>query len=337
MIMAPPPPPLAGVALLCVCAVGLPAAATPLWAAATSSQCKDALDRLCPRSSAALCDLCVGNHQAALRHTGCSGAQVRGWCAGLAPAPASCQLTTHTSGIRATADGQVIEVGYLLLCADFARITSVCLRAYLRVPTVEGSPLKSALDVLQHVRVVVTEGAAITVSGFKRVTIRNVEVSFGPQARGIQFGAGADGITIINASLRLAHAPSQRGALPSAGAVAIGGSSSGGVRIDRVRAEGMSSGVYLQGCHGAHLSNIEGHNMRGPFPRGQCVQFDKCNSSLLEDFSCENDNTSYTEDNINVFESNNVCFPSLVTHHPSTVQWWLDKRSATCALPMNAR
>ena len=41
-------------------------------------------------------------------------------------------------------------------------------------------------------------------------------------------------------------------------------------------------------------------------PRGQCVQFDKCNSSLLEDFSCENDNSSYTEDNINVFESNNV-------------------------------
>ena len=72
-------------------------------------------------------------------------------------------------------------------------------------------------------RVVVTEGAAITVSGFKRVTIRNVEVSFGPQARGIQFGAGADGITIANASLRLAHAPSERGALPSAGAVAIGG------------------------------------------------------------------------------------------------------------------
>ena len=32
----------------------------------------------------------------------------------------------------------------------------------------------------------------------------------------------------------------------------------------------------------------------------------QCNSSLLEDFSCENDNSSFTEDNINVFESNNV-------------------------------
>ena len=47
--------------------------------------------------------------------------------------------------------------------------------------------------------------------------------------------------------------------------------------------------------------------MRGPFPRGQCVQFDKCNSSVLEDFSCENDlNRSWTEDNVNVFESDNV-------------------------------
>jgi hypothetical protein len=46
--------------------------------------------------------------------------------------------------------------------------------------------------------------------------------------------------------------------------------------------------------------------MRGPFPRGQCVQFDKCNHSILTDFSCENSNASWTEDNINVYESNNV-------------------------------
>jgi len=46
--------------------------------------------------------------------------------------------------------------------------------------------------------------------------------------------------------------------------------------------------------------------MRGPFPRGQCVQFDKSNNSALRDFSCENDNSSWTEDNINVYESNNV-------------------------------
>ena len=35
-------------------------------------------------------------------------------------------------------------------------------------------------------------------------------------------------------------------------------------------------------------------------------QFDKSNNSILRDFSCENDNSSWTEDNINVYESNNV-------------------------------
>ena len=77
--------------------------------------------------------------------------------------------------------------------------------------------------------------------------------------------------------------------------------------LDRVRAEGASAGVYCVGCPGAHLSRIEGVNMRGPFPRGQCVQFDKSNNSVLEDFSCVNlENASWTEDNINVFESNNA-------------------------------
>ena len=35
-------------------------------------------------------------------------------------------------------------------------------------------------------------------------------------------------------------------------------------------------------------------------------QFDKSNNSALRDFSCENDNSSWTENNINVYESNNV-------------------------------
>ena len=38
----------------------------------------------------------------------------------------------------------------------------------------------------------------------------------------------------------------------------------------------------------------------------RCVQFDKCNNSILEDFSCENSNASWTEDNVNVYESDNV-------------------------------
>ena len=117
----------------------------------------------------------------------------------------------------------------------------------------------------------------------------------------------AHNISIVNASLQLIGTASPKGPLPSANAIAVAGSASVGVRINRVRAEGASSGIYLVECPAAHLSMIEGHNMRGPFPRGQCVQFDKCNNSVIEDFSCENgQNISFTEDNINVFESTNV-------------------------------
>lgn len=96
------------------------------------------------------------------------------------------------------------------------------------------------------------------------------------------------------------------GPLPSSGAVAIAGSGSSGVRIHQVQVRGGSSGIYLVTCPLATVTFVEGHEMRGPFPRGQGVQFDKCNHSILTDFSCENSNASWTEDNINVYESNNV-------------------------------
>ena len=117
-------------------------------------------------------------------------------------------------------------------------------------------------QVIENVAVEVSTGAAISVHGFERVTIRNVDLSFGPYAQGIEFG-GANDIIIINASLRLVGAPTAAGALPSPSALAISGSGSANVQINRVRVEGSSSGVYLVQCPGAHLSSVEGHNMRG--------------------------------------------------------------------------
>ena len=44
--------------------------------------------------------------------------------------------------------------------------------------------------------------------------------------------------------------------------------------------------------------------MRGPYPRGQLVQFDKSNDCLLEDFSVVNrPGQSWVEDNISVYRS----------------------------------
>ena len=89
----------------------------------------------------------------------------------------------------------------------------------------------------------------------------------------------------------------------------IHGASTKRLIVDTVRLSGASSGIYLLSCPGALLANVQGKNFRGPFPRGQCVQFDKSAQSRLEHFSCVNDigsNSSFTEDNISIFQSDNV-------------------------------
>ena len=67
-----------------------------------------------------------------------------------------------------------------------------------------------------------------------------------------------------------------------------------------------STGLYLQDSPNATLQGIEGYNMRGPYPRGQLVQFNRSDNSSLTDFYNYNDlETSWTEDNVNI-GSNNV-------------------------------
>jgi len=74
------------------------------------------------------------------------------------------------------------------------------------------------------------------------------------------------------------------------------------VVIHRLKVERGASGVYAHRCTDIRISTLEGHDFRGPFPRGQLVQFDKCRQALLEDFSCENNgDTSWSEDNVNCF------------------------------------
>ena len=58
---------------------------------------------------------------------------------------------------------------------------------------------------------------------------------------------------------------------------------------------------------GAVLQGIEGYDFRGPMPRGQLVQFDKSPNSSLSDFYVHNDpKVAFTEDNVSVFQSDNV-------------------------------
>ncbi len=170
----------------------------------------------------------------------------------------------------------------------------------------ESGPIEADSDgqVIEHLRITSSSGPAVRVDGFSGVVIRNCEIHHSG-GHGIVF-AGADDIRIENVSVLHDGAPAQ-GQNPSENLNNIEGYGSSGVVINRVRLEKGSSGIYLIECSGAHLSFVEGHDFRGPFPRGQVVQFNRSHDAVLEDFSSECPaSTSWTEDNVSVFQSSNV-------------------------------
>ena len=200
----------------------------------------------------------------------------------------------------------------LVLASAHAALGTTCtLRASGPVQATADNQVIELLDIDCQATAV----PCITVSSFRNVTIRNVRVTHGTAAPGMQV-AHADGLRIVNASVQLGASSSASsnsggggpvGPLPSSSAVGIDVYGTAELVIERVRTASGSSGIYAVQCPGARLAWVEAHNARGPFPRGQCVQLDKCDGALLEDFSCVNgENVSFTEDNISVFESDNV-------------------------------
>jgi hypothetical protein len=71
-----------------------------------------------------------------------------------------------------------------------------------------------------------------------------------------------------------------------------------------VRLTGGSAGIYVLESPGAQLSFLEGHNFRGPNPRGQLTQFNLSPEGLLEDFSVINTvGVAKPEDVVSVYQS----------------------------------
>lgn len=155
-------------------------------------------------------------------------------------------------------------------------------------------------QIIENLRIASRQGPALTVEGFSNVTIRNVEIQHqgGP---GIQF-SHADNLQIENVSITHVGSPAT-GPNPNSGLNNIAGTASSNPVITRVRLTNGSSGIYLINCPGSKLSFVEGHDFRGPFPRGQLVQWDKSDDGLLEDFSVVNPPGSWPEDNVNAYES----------------------------------
>jgi len=170
----------------------------------------------------------------------------------------------------------------------------------------DSGPITVSQDgqVIEKLRVTSTSGPAIALSGHADVVIRDVEILHdgGP---GIEFN-NATNLLIERVHVQHTGAPAT-GPNSSDGRVNIVGYGTTGLVIRHVKLERGSSGIYLIQSPGAKLSYIEGHDFRGPFPRGQLVQFDKSPDGLLEDFSCINPPaSSWPEDNVSVYRSSNV-------------------------------
>ncbi len=158
-------------------------------------------------------------------------------------------------------------------------------------------------QIIESLHIVASSGAGIEVDGYSGIVIRNclIEHAAGP---GITFSSAAN-MHIENVDVVNTGAPAS-GANPSTDWNDIYGESSTGVVITHARVTRGSSGIYLQDSPGAQLSFIEGHDIRGPDPRGQLVQFNRCDDAVLEDFSVENGATSWPEDDVSIYQSSNV-------------------------------
>lgn len=169
----------------------------------------------------------------------------------------------------------------------------------------DSGPVVASADgqIIERLHIVSTDGPAIAVDGFANVVIRDVwiEHAGGP---GIAL-SGADDAVIERVAIEHTGAPVQ-GANPSDELVNLSCFGSARLQATELRLLRGSSGAYLLECPDATLSRIEGHDFRGPFPRGQLAQFDKSDRAVLQDFSVVNPPGSWPEDNVNVYQSDDV-------------------------------
>ena len=118
---------------------------------------------------------------------------------------------------------------------------------------------------------------------------------------------GASNVTIENCEIINSSPPTGNGPETSDGIININAYNSPNLTVDHVTLRDGSSGMYLLESPGAMISNVEGYNFHGPFPRGQFVQFDKSGNSSLTNFYVYNDPAhSHTEDNVSAYYSPNV-------------------------------
>lgn len=159
-------------------------------------------------------------------------------------------------------------------------------------------------QIIENVIIRSTNGPGIHINGYSGVQIKNVVIHHN-RGPGIEI-ENASNVTIISADIVFDGARAS-GPNPSADYNNIDCYNSPYLKVRNVRLTRGSTGIYMNRCTINRLSRIEGHDHRGPFPRGQLVQWDKSNNGVLADFSTENPiQKSWTEDNVNVYETEGI-------------------------------
>lgn len=156
-------------------------------------------------------------------------------------------------------------------------------------------------QVVQNVSITSLNGDGIRCYNYSGIKIHNVTISYsGGQGISLQ---GCDGATISNVNIIHVGAPSS-GPNDSTMRNCISVIQSNNLVASNILATDCSSGAYVQQSNATSISFIKCVNMRGPFPRGQCVQFNQSSNFSLSDFYSYNDiSIAWTTDNINVYNS----------------------------------
>jgi len=159
-------------------------------------------------------------------------------------------------------------------------------------------------QVIENLDLYVESGNAIQVS-HDNVIIRNCRIHH-KTGDGIQV-MDAKNVTIENCEIINADPPEGLKPETSENIRNVYVYNSSGLKVENVTLRDGSTGILLDRSPGAVINHIDGYNFRGPFPRGQLVQFGSSPGGRLADFYVYNDpKNSWVEDNVSVYHSKNV-------------------------------
>lgn len=158
---------------------------------------------------------------------------------------------------------------------------------------------------------IVANCTGIDVGGFDNVTIRYVRITKNVSCgTSDAFGIttlGADNLTLEYVEVIDAGAP-PRGAQPSTNKQCVRIANGANFVASNITVYDCSSGITMSVVNNTTLDSIECHNMRGPYPRGQCVQWNQGTGvHALTNASDEAiPGTAWNEDSFNVYATPNI-------------------------------